>query len=170
MSKESTRKAFEKYLIKNDPTLKKKRKKRNGSPEKEVEKEVTAWLKKNNFSFNVMEAKSTFSAKAGRYISQSVTPGVSDIVGNDPNGAACFIELKAPGKLKSLRPNQYLFLKDKILKNCFAVVVDSAMLLEQLYHQWLNAEVGEGRIGILNQHLLKLKPSILLDDDSDLFE
>lgn len=160
-------KAMEKYEKKQNP---KKRKTKNKKPEAEVQEKVCKWLKENNFSFNVVEAKSTFSAKAGRYISQSVAPGVCDIIGVNPNGTGCFIELKAPGKLKTLRPSQFLYLEEKISMNCFAVVVDSVVLLERLYHLWLNAETASSRRDILNQYLLPLKPSKMIDDGSQLFD
>lgn len=150
--------SYEKRQAKKNPV-----KRRNNKPEKEVEKEVCVWLKANKFSYNVVEAKSTYSPKAGRYISQAITPGVCDIIGVDINGSAIFIELKAPGSLKRLRFSQFLYLKNKIEMNCFAVVIDSVERLERLYHQWLNAEVGASRKELLLKHLPVVKQS----NDSD---
>jgi hypothetical protein len=102
-------------------------------PEKIVEAEVMSWLHQNGFSCNVVESKAVYSQKAGRYISGQTVAGMSDIVGVDPVGRACFIELKAKGKRNNLAMSQYVFLQAKIEKHAFGVVVDSADLLEKYY-------------------------------------
>ena len=85
MSKEEHLKRIEAILNKqqtklakeNDPVKVSKR--RNKSPEKEVEKEVMAWLKRNQFYCHVVEAKAVFSEKTGTYLRGQAAPGFPDI-------------------------------------------------------------------------------------------
>jgi len=120
--------AINKYIEKQTPTNKVKRK--NEKPEKQVEREVLKWCRDNGWDINVVESKSTWSESAGRYIAQSVSSGFSDLAGNTDLGLSVFIELKAPGKLSTLRPQQREFLLRKIGTGCFAVCVDSVSRLE----------------------------------------
>jgi len=126
--------AIGKYLDKNTP----KEKRHNAKPEKEVEEEVLEWCRSCGWDVNVIEAKSTWNERAGRYISQSVTPGYPDISGNTDVGLSIYIELKAPGKRSTLRPEQYSFLLRKINTGCFAVCVDSASYLETIWKAYNN--------------------------------
>lgn len=114
-----------------------KKNKKNNAPEKDLEKSVRAWLDKMLFSYSVVESKAVFSRSANRYLKGQTEAGFSDIVATSDEGYSCFIELKSPGKLSTLRPLQYEFLKDKISKNAFAVCIDSVDLLESLWLEWL---------------------------------
>lgn len=131
----SAKTALHKYLEKQ---LKKDGKvpRKNQKPEKDVEAEVMTWLSANQFDCHVVESKAVYSYSAGRYLHGQTNPGFSDIVGNDANGMAVFIELKAKGRRSTLRQKQKAFLKKKIASNCFAVVVDSAELLATTYKEW----------------------------------
>jgi hypothetical protein len=129
--KERVRKSVEKYLDKQGPSNKPSRK--NGKPEKEVEAEVLEWCRGFGWDLNVIESKSVWSEKAGRYIAQSVSPGFSDLAGNTDVGLSVYIELKAPGKLSTIRPDQREFLLRKINSGCFAVCVDSTSRLETIW-------------------------------------
>lgn len=159
--------AIEKYNRKQCKE-KKPRATRNKAPEKEVVKICLGWLRSSGFDVHVVEAKAVFSAKAGRYLSSQTTPGMSDIVGNSPEGVACFIEVKAKGKISTLRENQRQFLINKIHSNCFAVVVDSQDTLQSCYSKWqacrqLNAQhAKEYLLGLLPNQ----KPGIELELDS----
>lgn len=175
MSKASTKKAIDKYLNKHNPS---KKKRKNKSPEKDFEKKVCDWLKQNNFSYFVAEAKSTYSPKAQRYIAQSITPGASDIMAVDSLGHACFIELKAPGKRSTIRPNQHDFLSDKINFNAFAVCTDSIEHLSGKYFEWIQIKINqsfeEARQFLLNdlpnQKGISSLESNEGSDDSPLFD
>lgn len=105
-------------------------------PEKLVEAEVMTWLNLNGFSCNIVESKGVYSHAAGRYLQGQTDPGMSDIVGNDSIGRACFIELKAKGKRRNVSMAQYTLLSKKIDTFCFAVVVDSASLLSMYYEKY----------------------------------
>lgn len=107
--------------------------KRNKKPEKETEKEVVHWLKKHGFFCHVVEAKAVFSEKTGSYLRGQATPGFPDMVGSSPDGKACFIELKAKGKISTLSFGQYNFLRQAIKFGAFAVVTDGA---EDLAFKW----------------------------------
>jgi hypothetical protein len=115
------------YEKRNQPKVSTGRK--NAKPEKELERQVMAWLNANGFLCNVVEAKATYNPKVGRYISQSVVSGFSDIVGVAPGGYAVFVELKAPGRLGTLKPHQRAFLEARALMGAFALAVDSVELL-----------------------------------------
>jgi len=116
-------------------------KKPNASPEREVQREVTAWLKAKGFSCQVIEAK---AQKIGdRWRSSAVKAGTSDIIGTDPNGYSVAIELKAPGKRASFwregNDRQVKFILDKINNNAFACVIDSVALLDRTDQVWLES-------------------------------
>lgn len=128
--------AIDKYIKKNEPKTSFDTRK-NGAPEKDLEQVVMPWLKTNGFSVNVIESKATYDLKAGRYIGQSVKQGFVDIAGNYKTGLGVFIELKAPGKRSTLRPAQREFLLDKIETGCFAVCIDSLMLLKNQFERFM---------------------------------
>lgn len=109
----------------------------HGSPERDVQDEVIKWLRSNGFSINVVESKATFDLKSNRYIGQSVKQGFVDLVGNYKTGLSVFIELKAPGRRYTLRDNQRKFLLEKINSGCFAVCVDSVMLLKNQFERFM---------------------------------
>lgn len=110
----------------------------NNSPEKDMVKDgIMPWLKSNGFSCHVIEAKAVYSQSIGRYMHSQAVPGMSDIVGNDADGIASYIEAKAPGRRSVIKDkrheHQKAFLIDKINTNCFAVCVDSPKLLSIYY-------------------------------------
>lgn len=109
---------------------------KNKKPEKLVEHDVLKTSRYLSMSLDVVESKATFNKYANRYIKGNAIKGFSDIVGCDENGIAIFIELKAKGKLKTLKPHQRSFLYNKICSNAFAVVVDSGDLLIEYYEKW----------------------------------
>lgn len=137
MSRESTKKVLEKYFNKqarkNDP-LRKKRK--YSRPEKQVEKEVMAWLKDHDFSCHVVEAKAVYSPSAGIYLNSQAEPGMSDVIGCTPDGRGCFIELKARDRRSALKDHQRRFLLSKISRGAFACVVDSVEYLEKCWSHY----------------------------------
>lgn len=142
-----------------------KKKKKNKNPEEKfIKDELLPFLRGLGFSIQVMEAKATFNPKAGRYISQSLKPGTSDIVGMTPNAIAAFIEAKAPGKRSNIRPNQHAFLTEKIKLGAFAVCTDSVKHLQEIYETWDLIEDKRGKINYLLKDLPELKN---LDDYLD---
>jgi len=109
---------------------------KNGQPEKNLEKEVFIWLAAHGFSLHTVESKAVFSKRLGRYLKSQAVAGFSDLVGVSPTGLGCFIELKAPGRLSTLRPAQRAFLAQKIECGAFAVVVDSVDRLATLWEEF----------------------------------
>lgn len=106
-------------------------------PEKLVEKEVLAMAQDLGFDLSMIDSKAIFSEKKQEYTKNYCVPeGAPDLWGCDSNGVAVYLELKAPGKLKSLSEKQKKFLARKIDYNCFAVAVDSPQLLFDLYSKW----------------------------------
>ena len=153
---EQIRKAMGGYEKKHSPF---RQKKKRGSPEKAVEFEVMKWLDANGFDCDVFEAKAVWSASAGRYVGgMAMVEGVSDVVGNDPLGNACYIELKAPGRRSTVRDPQRDYLGRKINSNSFAVVVDSVKLLQEYYTLWLKKKTNEFGSGVHRDYLRELMP------------
>lgn len=114
------------------------------TPEKIVEKEVLEVCAQLKFDVDVVDSKGVFSRAANRYTKNRHIPdGFSDLVGNTENGLAVFIELKAKGKLKTLRQNQRAFLTRKIENGCFACVVDNAESLCNIYLKFISLPVVE---------------------------
>ena len=111
-------------------------KRRNQKPEYEVVKSLLDWTVRQGWSIHKVESKAVYSASAGRYLRGPAVEGFSDLVGNDSQGRAIFIEAKAPGKKATLRPAQAVFLKEKIRTNSFAICVDSVELLNTAYVFW----------------------------------
>lgn len=163
----SVKKAIESYCEKQLKKSQAKRKKKNEKPEKALEKEVMLWLKQNKFTCNVVESKAVFSQKAQRYLNSQAIPGMADIVGNGPDGVAVFIELKAPGKLGTIRPAQYEFLMTKIESNCFAVCIDSVLLLERMVKMWAMLKTPETKQMFLKNSCPKPRLKVSKDLDFD---
>ncbi len=106
-------------------------------PEKMVEIEVLSKAKELGFDLDVIDSKATYSQSLQRYRKGKHAPeGFPDLVGNDDKGRAVFIELKAKGRLSTLRPSQRAFLERKIQQGCFACVIDSSEGLFRMYLGW----------------------------------
>lgn len=106
-------------------------------PEKIVEADVLAACKEMGLDVSVYDSKAVYSEKRRCYMKNPhVEEGHPDLAGNNQNGVACYIELKAVRKLRTVTPLQLAFLRRKIESGCFAVVVDSADLLFQHYLAW----------------------------------
>ncbi len=145
------------YARANQPKTVKKRTKKNKKPEKDLQnKEILPWLKRKGFDVTIVEAKSLFNPTLGRYVSSPAVPGFPDLVGNDIDGRAVFIELKAPGRRNSIRTMQYNFLLKKIKCSCFAVCVDSVDMLEKFYTEWRSFRLEEERVIYLGKCLPKI--------------
>ena len=166
MRSNSTKASLHKYLDKHakefDPS--RRRKKKNNRPEKEVEKEVMEWLKRNDFSCHVVESKAVFSASAGIFLHSQADPGMSDIIGCTPDGMGCFIELKAKGKKSTLKMHQRKFLLSKIARGAFSVCVDSVEYLEKC---WDYYKFG-GDLTIMLPKLREHRKKAIRDESDDL--
>jgi len=140
------------YGLNENGSIKKRRK--NLSPEKDIEIQVTSWMLANGWDFSVVDARGKYNPTTRRYLAGPVERGFPDIVANSPQGVACFVELKAPGCAVRSRvsPDQYSFLTRKIVSNCFAVVVDSASILQKYWQEFQTSSDPK-------QYLLDLLPS-----------
>ena len=153
--KERIRKAVEKYTVKNDPA---RIKRKNRSPERDLQLEVIRWMNANGFDVTNVDSAAAYSLTAGSYISsQHAAPGLPDIIGNDSQGRAVYVELKAPGRRASLRANQREFLVRKIKTNCFAIVADSIEYIQRTYEIWI-AVLNDNGPYFLLEELPKEKP------------
>lgn len=113
-------------------------------PEKQVEKNILPMCDALGLSVDVIDSKATFSEKLGCYTKSKAAPeGFPDLVGNNQQGRAVFIELKAKGKLATLSQLQRQFLELKAHQGCFAVAVDCPTMLKDLYLSWLETEESQ---------------------------
>lgn len=153
--RESTKKALSAYLAKHEKSLKPKRK--NKSPEKDVERECVIWMKEQGWDVQIVSAKAQYNPKAGRWISQAISAGTVDCIGVMPTGVFVAVEFKSKGALgqfnrpHNIRQRQYI--KDKIASNAFACVVDSVKLLQSIYEAWIGLEDASVRKTFLSSKL-----------------
>ena len=139
------------------------RKKKNGTPEKLVEKDVLLWCRNAGWFVGVFEAKSVYNKSAGVYISSTMEYGTPDILGISNNQTMVAIELKAVGRRSTLREAQRKYLIEVISRNGFAVVVDSVDLLAKYWRLYL---------GSINKKalLLSFLPKNKTEDNSPIFK
>lgn len=158
-----------KYSKKMAEKPKKKTRRKNKAPEKQVVKQICAWLKSSGFSYDIVEASSFDRTRKVMVHDTKVTAGFSDIVACDPYGFACYIEAKAPGKRSTLRDHQRQFLMNKIENNAFACVTDSVEHLNNLYFTWILNKLKKTELCVLKpltpaQVHRSCPKSLLLDD------
>ena len=133
--------AIDKFSQKNDGLPKQNRKKKhNDNVEGPVCLAIKNHLKSIGWSVDIVEAKGVFNESAGQYAHGKTRPGFSDICGCMPNGIACYIEVKAPGKRSTMRPDQEHFLVEKISTNAFAIVADSVEYVMRVFNEWQSAD------------------------------
>jgi len=119
-------------------------------PEKIVEIEILLKSSKDNFLFFIYESKAVYSAKACTYLHSQLPTGHSDLAGICPCGLPAYIELKAKGKLSTLKSNQKIFLTNVINHGAFAVVVDSYKLLSEYYEKFHSLKREERKTYLLS--------------------
>lgn len=145
--------------------LKPKRKKPNRNIEGPVVLEIYNHLKSLGWSMSIVEAKSVYNEQAGRYMNGKTHPGYPDLSGNTPDGIAVFIEVKAPNKRSTIRPEQHEFLIEKIDTNCFAIVSDSVEYTIKAYKAWMFSDIKKS---FLLHELPNLAPRYAKQDEFDL--
>lgn len=138
---------------------KQKRFKKNGKPEKAVEREVLIWARDRGWDVQVLESKAAYNPRAGCFVrSSAVSVGTCDIIGNTDGGVFLAIELKAPGRLSTFASDRNCAQRDyliaKIHNNAFACVTDSVERLEKIYTTWSNLEYADQK----KQYLLGMLP------------
>lgn len=136
---------------------------KNKKPERETEKAVLRWARNNGFYLHVVEA-SRYDSLLGKMGEARAEAGMSDLIGNTPNGLACFVELKAKDRRSALSEQQRHFLVQKIKQNCFAAVVDSSSYIDQVWKGFCSCETSEKRQAYLMECLPKKKSKPPRDD------
>ena len=116
--------------------LPKPKRKPNKNPEGEFVLVLKKHLESQGFSIDVVEAKAVFSEESQRYTNGKTRPGFPDMVGNSPSGISVWIEVKAPGRRNTVRPDQHEFLIGKIATNCFAIVCDSTEYFDRAWNEY----------------------------------
>ncbi len=124
---------YQRQLKKNKPRTSNEPRK---APEKETEKDVMQWCQKRGFDVSVVESKAVYSKSANRYLRGQTEAGFSDIAGCTDEGVGFFVELKAKGRVNTIRPAQVDFLTRKIRHGAFACCCDSADMLNNIYTNW----------------------------------
>lgn len=121
-------------------------------PEEIVEKEIMGLAPLYGFDLTVVDSANVFSNVTRKYTRRMTSEVCSDIMGN--NGPyACFIELKAKGKLSqfNVKDNfkQKSFIVRKIETGAFACVVDSIERLLVIWSEWKKAKSEQEKIQVL---------------------
>jgi hypothetical protein len=125
--------------------------KKNGKPEKVLEKQVLTWASNHAIHLHVVESKAVYSASAGRYLRGQAEAGLPDLIGNI-EGLSAWIELKAKGRRGTLKEHQREFLVRKIEQGCFAVCIDSVDQLASVLAAFLSTPSSD-RVRLLLDHL-----------------
>ncbi len=144
-----------------------RKRRKNASPEKDLEKEILRWSTSKGIDLHVIEAKAVYSVSAGRYLRGQAEAGLPDLVGNC-EGLSVWIELKAPGRRSTLKVHQRDFLVRKISQGCFAVCVDSVESLAKVLASFLSTPASD-RVQLLLDHLPKQRPQRPSSPDEELF-
>lgn len=148
--------AAEKFIVKNDPC---RVKRKNNSPEADLQKLVIKWMNENGFDVQSVDSKGEWSLSAGTYVATTRT--LPDIIGNDYLGRAVYVELKAPGRRRFSKKqrHQYDYLMKKIRGNCFAICADSIDFILEAYTKWREVfEKGFGEPAAAQYYLLSILP------------
>ena len=153
MSVKDALESYSKKQLQSNRTTSRKNKK----PEQKTVNACMAFFEEYGFSMHIVESKAVYSVAAGGYIRGQTVSGFSDSAGCTPTGVGCFVEFKAKGKRSTLRLAQKEFLKEKILKGCFACVVDSDALLKEYYSEWSARDEFDDRVSYLFNLLPKKK-------------
>lgn len=137
--RESTKAVLERYFTKqasiSDRAMKRGSKK-NKKPEKDFEREFLPYATRLGFDLHVVESKAVYSQAAGRYLRSQTSESLPDVVGCHA-GLSVWIELKAPGRLSTLKSHQKEFLEKKINQGCFACVTDSTAHFQFLWNAYI---------------------------------
>lgn len=142
--------ALKKYYARQMGSEKRRRKgRKNGKPEKELERSVLQWASSQGIFLHVVEAKAVFSEKAQRYLRGQAEAGLPDLIGNH-GSLSVWIELKAKGRRSTLKEHQREFLVAKIEQGCFACCVDSVEMLESLLVSFLSTGTSDRQLLLLN--------------------
>jgi len=165
MAKDDTDSALHRYYAKELEKEKRSRNratKRNGKPEKELEKSILKWASQKAIHLHVIEAKAVYSQSAGRYLRGQAEAGIPDLIGNC-GGLSMWIELKSPGRRGTLKQHQREFLVQKVKQGCFSCCVDSVEQLDRLLAAFLSTPFS-GRVQLLLDHLPKSRHPSNHDD------
>lgn len=154
--KDRISKKIDNYIIKNEIGTSREPKRINKSPEKDVEAAVLQWSRANGFDLHVVDS-SQYDNRLGRMGSAKASVGFPDLCGNYSTGLSVYIELKAKDRRSKLSEAQRVFLTKKANQNCFAVVVDSVMRLEQYWKGFKRLKSPEERSAYLVDCLPKKK-------------
>lgn len=127
---ESTKNA----LLKSISTSAKRPTRKNKKPERDLQKKIFSWCREAGMHVYITDRG--YWGRIGMLYSCPFAQGHSDISGNDKDGLSVYIEVKAPGRIKTLKSDQREFLKERIKEKCFATVTDDLEKLKSLYFKF----------------------------------
>lgn len=131
----------------------------NQKPEAQLRSDILLELKKKGFLILYVESQAVFSQSAGRFVQSHLASGTSDLIGIDHEGHFLALELKAPGRISTLKDHQRDFLHSVIDRNGFACCIDSIDSFFSLYNSWLKLSSKTERIELLKNALPKKRQS-----------
>lgn len=116
-------------------------------PEKITEFQVKLACEQLGIWIHTVDSKMVFNQKGRLSFRGNAPKGFPDLVGLDKTGRFYGIELKAKGKLSTIKPHQYEFVKAIIYRNGFGCIVDSVEEFCRIYRTWVSS-------GMTQRHLL----------------
>lgn len=161
--KSGVRKAMESYhtkLAKKEagPTRK------NEKPEQEVRKQVLPHIRAKGWFVFVADSTAIYSQNAGRFLGSQIQVGCADVLGLTDSGQFLALELKAPGRLSSLRPAQLEFLVNVISRGGLGLVADSVARLEMILQTYKSDPRPETLMGFLPKKKVELGELFITED------
>jgi hypothetical protein len=161
--KNSLKRSLANFYSRQDKLLLPKQTQKRMQPEKELRKSIIPLFEQRGFFVLRLESQAVFSPKLGRYLNQQVSSGTSDLILCSPHGHFFAVELKAPGRLNTLKPHQREFLTHVIHQGGFACVIDSIERFDDLYSTYLKTPDSEKKNFLLSSLPQKREPKQNLD-------
>lgn len=158
--KSRAHRALDRYLKRdasaNRPRPPKKTRIKNKRPEKDlVQMPCMIWMKQMGFSVETYESKAVWDMHAQSYVTKGMKSGTPDCMGCTNQGYAVYIEFKAPGRRKTVKPHQRHFLVSKAQCGAFSCVIDDLEYLKAVWSKWISFR-SEGHLNEATQFLLNL--------------
>lgn len=141
-----------------------RKRRQNSKPEQLVVNAILDWAKSKHMDLQVVESKAIYSVSAGRYLHSMTSESMPDLIGNF-NELSVWIEVKAAGRIKTLKEHQRAFLARKASAGCFACVADSVEMVNYHFSTFNKLSREEGITYLMNY----LEPKNPHVDELDLF-
>jgi hypothetical protein len=151
--KSSVKKAINNYFERTSKPSEREKRPKNKTPEKDLRQLVMKHLKQQGVLVLYVESQAVFSESAARYLHGQVSVGTSDLIGCLPSGRFLAIELKAPGRIRTLKPHQREFLVKVIQMGGIGLVADKIDLIDWILDQCSQIASDKERVEFLLSQL-----------------